>query len=91
MEPPNPLTLHSQAQALFNLKQYKAASDKVDACIAERSDYPGCLMLKANVLNKLGQTEEAKAIYLKALKLAGQKPPSAPRPRPPGAQANPPR
>jgi Flp pilus assembly protein TadD len=91
VEPPNPLTLHSQAQALFNLKQYKAASDKVDACIAERSDYPGCLMLKANVLNKLGQTEEAKAIYLKALKLAGQKPPSAPRPRPPGAQANPPR
>ena len=92
IEPPNPLTLHSYAQALFNLKRYPEAAKKVDACIAERSDYPGCMMLKANVLKKLGKEAEAQAAYLEALKMVGQNPASATGQQDlPGATTNPPR
>jgi|GEM_PF-368850 len=92
IEPPNPLTLHSYAQALFNLKRYPEAAKKVDACIAERSDYPGCMMLKANVLKKLGKEAEAQATYLEALKMVGQNPAAATGQQDlPGATTNPPR
>ena len=70
------------------------AEAKVDACISQQPDYPGCMMLKANVLKKLGRGADAQVAYESALKLVGQKPktpePTAP-PGLPAAATNPPR
>jgi arylsulfatase A-like enzyme/Tfp pilus assembly protein PilF len=76
VEPPNPLTYHSLGQAKFNLGRYAEAKDDVDACRALARDYPGCAMLQANVLDKLGDREGALAAYHEALELAGQEPPA---------------
>ena len=96
IESANPLTLHSQAQALFNLKRYQEAAEKVDACIEQRADYPGCMMLKANVLAKLGDKDAAQKAYEAAMKLVGRTPAKKGKsatelPGLPAAAANPPR
>ena len=38
--------------------------------MAAAPQYPACAMLKANVLNKQGRPDEARAAYEQALKLA---------------------
>ncbi len=94
VEAPNVLTLHSLAQALFNLQRFEEANEAVTACVTEKPDYPGCVMLQANVLKKLGQDDKAYQIYLRALKLAKQPQPTPQPTEPQGlpeAAANPPR
>lgn len=75
-EPPNPLTMHSTAQALFNLGRYDEANKRVTECRAFAPTYAGCAMLEANVLKKLGHEKEAYAAYENALALAGETPPA---------------
>jgi tetratricopeptide (TPR) repeat protein len=67
---PDVLTLHSRAQALFNLGRYPEAHTDVEACRKLAPDYPACALLEANVLKKLGKEEEALAAYDTAVKLA---------------------
>jgi arylsulfatase A-like enzyme/Tfp pilus assembly protein PilF len=74
VERPNPLTLHSIAQALFNLQRYSEADDAIGKCIKLDPKYPGCWMLKANVRQKQGKEEEAQQAYKKAMKLAESRP-----------------
>jgi choline-sulfatase len=69
-EAPNPETLHSIAQALFNLKRYPEAMVVVDECRLLAPRYAGCAVLEANVLKKLGREEEAQAAYALAVELA---------------------
>ncbi|MBN2798720.1 MAG: hypothetical protein JXX28_06175 [Deltaproteobacteria bacterium] len=69
LEPPNHLTLHSQAQALFNLHRYEDANAAVSVCMETAPDYPACAMRYANVLDKLGRKEEAVEAYHLALAL----------------------
>jgi choline-sulfatase len=71
-EPPNFLTHHSIAQALFNLERFDEAEGSVRTCRELAPDYPACAMLEANVLKKLGQDEAAQAAYLHALELGQQ-------------------
>lgn len=73
-EPPFPPTLHSVAQAEFNLGRYDAARADVDACLAVDPAYAGCAMLLANVLKKQGHDAEAQAAFERALALRGQAP-----------------
>lgn len=68
-EPNDPLNQQARAQALFNLKRYSEASEAVNACLALDANDSGCVMLQANVLNKLGHPVEAKAAYERALDL----------------------
>jgi arylsulfatase A-like enzyme/tetratricopeptide (TPR) repeat protein len=68
--PPDALTYHSKAQALFNLQRYKESKVAVDACRKVAPEYPACALLEANVLKKLGHEEEALAAYDRAIKLA---------------------
>ena len=72
-EPPNPLTAHAMAQALFNLQQYDKASKAVQACMKLDQDYAGCALLWANVLKKQGKDVQAQQAYERALKLRGNK------------------
>jgi arylsulfatase A-like enzyme/tetratricopeptide (TPR) repeat protein len=72
VEAPNVLSLHSRAQALFNLKRFDEAYKNVMDCVGERPDYPGCVMLQANVLKKLGRDDEAYEVYTRAMILAKQ-------------------
>lgn len=72
VEPPSAATVHSVAQALFNLKRYDEADRAVADCEALAPAYPGCAMLKANVLKKLGRDAEAEAAYRRALALVGK-------------------
>jgi arylsulfatase A-like enzyme/Tfp pilus assembly protein PilF len=65
-EPANPLTLHSTAQALFNLQRYEDAAPVVAACRAQFPAYSGCAVLDANVLKKLGRAAEAEAAWKEA-------------------------
>lgn len=69
-EAPNPETLHSIAQALFNVKRYPESSAVVDECRLLAPRYAGCALLEANVLKKLGRDEEARAAYALAMELA---------------------
>lgn len=71
-EPPNFLTHHSLAQALFNLKRFPEAEIEVDACMALAPTYPACAMLRANTLKRLGKQQEALEAYRRALELGGQ-------------------
>lgn len=73
VEPPSPLTLHSSAQALFNLGRYADATPLVDECIRLEASYPGCWMLHANLLQKQGRTLDAKAAYEQAVSLANSR------------------
>ena len=84
--PPEPLTLHSTAQVLFNLKRFAEAGVQVGECLDVAPEYAGCVMLQANVLEKLGRHAEAVAAYERALKLVGQQKPApgAPSGTPPG-------
>ena len=68
--PPDALTWHSKAQALFNLQRYPESKVAVDACRKVAPEYPACALLEANVLKKLGKEEEALAAYDRAIKLA---------------------
>ncbi|MFN7144872.1 MAG: sulfatase-like hydrolase/transferase, partial [Myxococcota bacterium] len=61
-EPPSPETLHSVAQALFNLKRFPESAEVVDECRLLAPRYPGCALLEANVLKKLGKEAEAQEI-----------------------------
>lgn len=72
---PELLTIHSTAQALFNLKRYDDAGRAVADCEALDPSYAPCVMLEANVLSKQGKREAAEAAYHRALTLAGQEPP----------------
>ena len=72
VERPNPLTLHSFAQALFNLKRFDEAEPMVSECIEMDKRYPGCWMLKANILQKQGKEKAAVAAYEQAMKLSKQ-------------------
>ena len=68
-EPPNPLTAHAMAQALFNLQQYDEASKAVQACMKIDANYAGCALLWANVLKKQGKDAEAQEAFEQAVKL----------------------
>lgn len=70
VEPVNPLTLHSTAQALFNLGRYAESAALIEECVAVAPGYAGCVLLEANVLKKLGKDAEAQAAYERALRLA---------------------
>ncbi|MDP2310725.1 MAG: sulfatase-like hydrolase/transferase [Pseudomonadota bacterium] len=69
-EAPNPETLHSIAQALFNLKRYPESVAVVDECRLLAPRYAGCALLEANVLKKLGRDAEAQVAYDLAVDLA---------------------
>jgi arylsulfatase A-like enzyme/Flp pilus assembly protein TadD len=71
-EPPNFLTHHSLAQALFNLQRYDQAKAAIDTCRELAPEYPACAMLEANVLKKLGDDSGAQAAYQRALDLGEQ-------------------
>ena len=75
IEPPNVLSLHARAQALFNLKRYPESRSATEACRAAAPTYPHCVMLFANVLDKLGEKERAVEVYHEALAMVGQAPP----------------
>ncbi|MBN1337142.1 MAG: sulfatase-like hydrolase/transferase [Deltaproteobacteria bacterium] len=90
VEPPNVPTLHSWAQALFNLGRYREADTAVDACIQADPRYPACAMLKANTLARTGRPKEAQEAYQRALEIGrtqlavvGARPPEAPAPTEP--------
>jgi tetratricopeptide (TPR) repeat protein len=68
--PPDALTWHSKAQALFNLQLYPESKVAIDACRKVAPEYPACALLEANVLKKLGKEEEALVAYDRAVKLA---------------------
>ena len=69
-EPLNHETLHSLAQALFNLKRFPESAEVVDTCRLQMPSYPGCALLEANVLKKLGKDAEAQAAFERATELA---------------------
>jgi choline-sulfatase len=75
----NPMTLHSKAQALFNLERYKEADTVTQACIKTDAKYPGCWMMRANVLSKQGNATAAKVAYNKAVSLADRYPNRRPK------------
>lgn len=79
-EPPHPLTAHSKAQALYNVKRFDEARVAVDRCLELAPTYPACVMLLANVLHKQGEPERAKEVYREALALVNQAPPDEPDP-----------
>jgi arylsulfatase A-like enzyme/tetratricopeptide (TPR) repeat protein len=60
-EPGDRLSWYALAQARFNLKEYESADVAVGACTAIDPDDPRCVMLHANVLQKLGRPDEARA------------------------------
>jgi tetratricopeptide (TPR) repeat protein len=68
-ESPSPLTMHSGAQALFNLGRFDEAAPVVRACRAFAPTYPGCALLEANLLKKLGRDEEASDAWARAQEL----------------------
>jgi arylsulfatase A-like enzyme/tetratricopeptide (TPR) repeat protein len=86
LEPPLADTLHSIAQATYNLGRWAEADAAVDRCTSAFPSYPGCAMLKANTQKKLGHEADAQQWYQRALKLAGRAP-LEPRPGFPGEAA----
>ncbi|MEZ4238013.1 MAG: hypothetical protein R3F59_18085 [Myxococcota bacterium] len=68
-EPPAVDTMHSRAQALFNLGRYDEAEAAVAACRRFDPRYAACAMLEANVHDKLGRPEQAQRSYREALAL----------------------
>jgi len=71
VESPNRATAHSSAQALFNLERFEEAHVRVQECRQLAPGYPGCALLEANVLKKLGQDAAAQAAFGAARELAG--------------------
>ena len=69
LEQPNALTMHSRAQALFNLGRLEEAAAATTQCREADPRYPGCWLLWANVLSKQGKKTEAQAAYEKSLRL----------------------
>ncbi|MEE2752215.1 MAG: sulfatase-like hydrolase/transferase [Myxococcota bacterium] len=70
VEPPSQLTSHSSAQALFNLERYEEAHERTLECRQLAPSYPGCALLAANILKKLGQDEQAATAFETAKDLA---------------------
>jgi tetratricopeptide (TPR) repeat protein len=70
VESPNRMTAHSSAQALFNLERFVEAHARVQECRRLAPRYPGCALLEANVLKKLGKDAEALAAFEAAKELA---------------------
>lgn len=70
IEPPNVLTIHSKAQALFNLDRIDESQKEIEQCLSVDNAYPGCAMLLANVLKKQGKDDEAQAAYEQAMEMA---------------------
>lgn len=70
-------TIHSLAQATYNLRDFPGAHALLEECIQKAPGYAPCHMLRANALKKLGKEAEAQAAYRLALELAGQSPPEA--------------
>lgn len=80
-EPANPLTMHSVAQAMFNLGDYEKAAPVVAECRNKFPEYSGCALLDANVLKKLGRDVEAQAAFEEARRLRESER-AVPAPRP---------
>lgn len=70
IEPPNPLTLHSSAQALFNLQRFDEAEVLTNQCHELEESYAGCWMLAANILQKQGKEKQALEAYNRAVALS---------------------
>lgn len=70
VETPNAETLHSLAQAQFNLKNYTEAAKEVQSCRTLAPNYVGCALLEANVLKKLGRDADAQRAFERAKALA---------------------
>ncbi len=75
VDPGDVLSHHSLAQGLFNLQDYPAAEKAIHTCLTVDPRYAPCVMLRANVLKKLGRDAEAQAEYQRALGLAKSKVP----------------
>ena len=73
VEKPNALTMHSKAQALFNLSRIDESAAETQRCMQLDKTYPGCWMLWANVLSKQGKQDDAKRAYDKAVALMNAK------------------
>jgi arylsulfatase A-like enzyme/tetratricopeptide (TPR) repeat protein len=73
VEPAGGRALHARAQALFNLKRYGEAEQAVRTCEQAAPDNAECVMLAANVYDKLGRAVEARAAYERALAMSGRK------------------
>ena len=69
-EMPRVDTMHSRAQALFNLGRYDEAQRATAECRRFDAAYPGCALLQANVYDKLGQPEAAQRAWREARALA---------------------
>ena len=69
VEAPSRMTAHSSAQALFNLERFVEAHARVQECRQLAPRYPGCALLEANVLKKLGHEAEALAAFEAAKEL----------------------
>jgi arylsulfatase A-like enzyme/Flp pilus assembly protein TadD len=81
IEVPNPMTMHSRGQALFNLGKMDEAAEITETCLNADRKYPGCWMLWANILSKQGKQTEAKTAYDKAVSLAARHPGRRPKVR----------
>lgn len=57
------------AQAVFNTGDYPAARDVLAPALKASPDDPEVLLLHANILQKLGQADEAKLVFERAKKL----------------------
>ena len=71
-ERPSALTMHSRAQALFNLGRIDEAATETTRCRETDPRYPGCWMLWANVLSKQGKRDDAQSAYQEALRLVDE-------------------
>lgn len=69
LQPKDPASHHSRAQALYNLKRYPEAEEGVLRCLELAPRYAECKMLEANVLKRLGREAAAEAAYQEALRL----------------------
>lgn len=78
-ETPNPETLHSIAQAQFNLQRFPEALSELEDCRTLAPAYSGCALLEANTLKKLGRDAEALEALARARKLQGAASPQRPR------------
>jgi predicted Zn-dependent protease len=67
-----------RAQAFFNSGDYAMAEDLLAPLLASTPDDPLILLLQANILDKQGQPEKAKAVFDRAQKLREQTPPQTP-------------
>ena len=72
--PDDPTMLHARAQALFNLGRYRDALVGCRTCLGAAPLDANCKLLEANVLSKLGRSEEAEAALVDARRMKGLPP-----------------